>query len=1729
LLLITAAREGLLLHPTINLNGYIGNPTLYVRFRYVATNDRYWAIDNVNVSGTSPLPSCTWTSIPPGFTSTLNNPTGVSETVTTSYIATYVDVSTNCPGSDTVTVELAPVANASIVADYCSVPGKIVLTAYPSGCTYLWSTGESGQSIEVDEVGIYWVTVTNAFGCSVTAFINVANELVTDGSFTNFVPAAPSFFTEYTQNQNYYDPGAPNPALTGLWPEGYYAVNVSAWYNPATQTGYHPNFHGRDHTNNTVPGPRNFMMVNGSTTLINVPPDPPRQRIIWQQTVTVLPNTDYYFSAWGMNLNPVAPAILQFEVNGVLVGSIANLDVAPKPTTEAQVDLTNWVRFYSTPTWNSGTATTAVIRIRNLNTIAGGNDFGLDDISFGTLDPVPVIANPLGNGGNPLCEGDTLFLTANITGGLPPIEFVWTGPAGFYSELQNPIIPNVTLANAGWYHLTVIDGYGCPPVEDSTFLTIIPAPTATLSPSVTVCVNDPEPVVTFTGANGTAPYTFFYTLNAGPVQSITTISGNSVNITVPTNSPGTFIYTLVSVIDQNGCDRAQNDVCTVIVGDIPGCLISGNSQLCPNSTGNIYSGPGGMASYSWSITGNGSIPGPAGGSSVTVTAGSNCNSSFTLTLTVVTGDDCDSTCSMDVLVQDITPPVWTTTAGSLDRTLQCSDAAGLVNAQALAPSASDNCTSPLTPVKTSGNFVPGSCANAGTYTNTWTVSDACANPVAAVFSQIITIIDNTAPVWTTAAGALNVTLECGDAAGLAAAQAMVPAASDNCDPSLVPIKTAGNFVAGLCPNSGTYTNTFVVLDDCGNSSTVYTQVITVNDNTDPDITCPNNVSIDCDESIDPTNTGTATATDNCDPDPAITHSDVIIPGSCPDSYTIQRTWTATDTCGNSISCMQVISVQDVTPPVLVGVPADTTVSCDAIPPAATVTAIDNCDLSVTVNFSQINNVINGCGTITRSWTATDDCLNTADSTQVITVIDTTQPVLIGVPDDDTVSCDAVPVPPVVTVTDNCDPTVSVIFNETINTVVDGCGEIIRTWSATDYCGNTVSDTQTITVEDTEAPVWLTAAGALDVTVQCSDTAGLATAQTLAPVASDNCDPGLTPVKTSGPFVPGSCPQAGTYTNTWIVSDNCGNTSTVYTQVITVIDNTAPVWDQAPNFLNRNLACADVAGLNAALALAPTATDNCGTSTIVMESDVITPGSCTGSYTRTRKWSATDNCGNTNAMQYTQIITVTDNVAPVWDQVAGELDASVSCDDPDGLSAALALTPTATDECGSGVAISLASDDIIPGDCPGAYTRIRTWTAADDCGNINPGVYTQTISVFDDEIPVFYNIPVDVTINCEDPLPDVPDNIIAFDNCSDDVTADIVFDPGTLIPDPNCPNGGTITRTWTVDDGCGNTAFAAQIITIIDTTPPNITCPNDLTVDCSVEDYPPYSSYAEFVAAGGNATDNCDIDEDSFVLLDEQITGGYPAAYSITRIYGISDLCGNQDSCEQIINVPVLLVVEIIPDAPFLCADGSVALDGNPSGGTGDYSHEWSGNGAAFLDQTFIQDPVFSGAPGGSYTLIYTVTDENGCTAADTITVTVNALPVCSILGADTVLASSTGNFYTGPAGMLSYQWSITAGTGTIVGASNAQIVNITAGTGDSFTLSLTISDGTCSNTCEKTVTILPAITKATSVILSPDPVIFPFNEGDYIEVIIYKINGDSTPALTIPNQSHISIKLIKKL
>ena len=130
---------------------------------------------------------------------------------------------------------------------------------------------------------------------------------------------------------------------------------------------------------------------------------------IWCQTITVLPNTTYFFSTWAATANWQSPAVLQFSINGDLMGSPFSL------TSTTGV----WSQFAES--WFSGANTTATICIVNQNPAIGGNDFTLDDISFTTCDSVPAAVgcnfSVTATANAPVCVGDTVIMTATDADG----------------------------------------------------------------------------------------------------------------------------------------------------------------------------------------------------------------------------------------------------------------------------------------------------------------------------------------------------------------------------------------------------------------------------------------------------------------------------------------------------------------------------------------------------------------------------------------------------------------------------------------------------------------------------------------------------------------------------------------------------------------------------------------------------------------------------------------------------------------------------------------------------------------------------------------------------------------------------------------------------------------------------------------------------------------------------------------------------------------------------------------------------------------------------------------------------------------------------------------------------------------------------------------------------------------------------------------------------------------
>jgi len=793
-----------------------------------------------------------------------------------------------------------------------------------------------------------------------------------------------------------------------------------------------------------------------------------------------------------------------------------------------------------------------------------------------------------------------------------------------------------------------------------------------------------------------------------------------------------------------------------------------------------------------------------------ITAG-NCPQEYTIARTWTSLDDCGNvgTCVQTITVDDSTPPVIACPAGV---TVQCDDSTDPMATGSA--TSTDNCD--MSPVidysDVSTQATVESCPfYTYTITRTWSATDACGNSTTCV--QILEVVDTEAPTITCPADA---TINCED--GIAAIPSMTgtPTTSDNCDPAPPFILQTVNGVPDMdCPQMITFTLTWYTEDYCGNSATCQ-QTVVAQDTTRPVITCPAGVTIECDDSMMPAFTGTATATDNCDAAPVITSSDATVGGGCPQEYALIRTWTATDACDNVAECTQTITVFDDTAPVLT-CPPNATVNCDNVTPAAAgqATASDNCDASPTINFSDSSAPGNcpDARTITRTWTGFDACGNQAiPCTQTIVVQDTTKPVIIC-PLNVTINCEVAAIPAntgTAIASDNCDASVSITHIDT--PVAGDCPQervISRRWIAVDNCFNAIACIQTIAVQDTTRPALTCPA---NVILECSDDLSPA-GQAGVPTVLDNCDaaPAVNFADVSTKTNNGTCSDfTYTITRTWTATDACGNVNTCV-QTIEVVDTTPPVIACPPT---TTIECDEP--LPGAIAI-----DNCdpNANVIIVTTDE-TPGGCPQEKTILRTWVAIDACGN--VAPCSQTIVVVDDTAPV---VTCPDNLSVDC--TDDTMPAFTGTATATDNCGTATAPT-SSDDIAAGNCPQEYVITRTWTSVDDCGNI--GTCVQTISV-DDSTPPAIVCPANVTIQCdEDFTPPATGEATASDNCGP--VASIVHDDA--VTDGNCPQEGTIARTWTATDACGNATNCVQTIEVIDNVPPTFDPGGMLAVTLTTE-------------------------------------------------------------------------------------------------------------------------------------------------------------------------------------------------------------------------------------------------------------------------------------------------------
>lgn len=276
--------------------------------------------------------------------------------------------------------------------------------------------------------------------------------------------------------------------------------------------------------------------------------------------------------------------------------------------------------------WTSvGTFTLSVSETLASTTLCSGVPVILNII----VDPLPV---PTATANTPFTGGDM-----NLIGGPDGmISYSWTGPNGYTSAVQNPVITGVTDAAAGIYTLTVTNAAGCSASTNVTVtINTVNLPTAIANTPCTggdlTLIGGPSDMVsyTWTGPNG-----FTSSVQNPTITGVTAAAAGTYTLTVTNSTGGSASVTVNVIINQLPAPA--------IVGPNPVC------QSADNST-EIYSTaaiPG--STFNWTIVG-GTLSGQ-GTNQIAVRWTTPGPGSVSVTETVIS-TGCTATATMNITVQ----------------------------------------------------------------------------------------------------------------------------------------------------------------------------------------------------------------------------------------------------------------------------------------------------------------------------------------------------------------------------------------------------------------------------------------------------------------------------------------------------------------------------------------------------------------------------------------------------------------------------------------------------------------------------------------------------------------------------------------------------------------------------------------------------------------------------------------------------------------------------------------------------------------------------------------------------------------------------------------------------------------------------------------------------------------------------------------------------------------------
>lgn len=529
----------------------------------------------LNVSGVTGS-KFTWTGSD-NFTSTVQNPT-VTPIPTTVGVYTYsvlVEGRGECTGIATtsVTVKAIPILTVSTASICAGTTGTLTASGADS---YSWSaTGFSstGATVSITNAGVYTVIGTTA-GCTAQATTSVtvkATLTVTVNPITLCAGVSGKLKAESSVVDTYSWSGPNN--FTGTTQE-VIVSNAGIYTVIVTKDG--------------------CTAVATSTVEIKTVADiKATSAEVCRGATTTLTATGGATYSWtgpetftAIGATPTVSVAGNYTVIGTTEGgctgtATATLTVKNNPTVKISGDtvicsgskVTLTANGTGTFEWTGSgnfTATTVAVNVE-----AGTYQVKVTNAGCSAVGTVKVVNDGLSinAGGATVCEGGSTSLTGGATATSGIKSYAWSGPSGFTSTEQSPIItkPSTT----GTYTLTVTSKAGC--IATSTAIIIV-TPAVINTANVTFCKGGK---VTLT-ATGGAGATYLWT-------------GGATTSSIEVTTAGTYN---VTITDVAGC--ISKGIFTVIESINPTVVISGSPFLCNGRSTDLTVNKGiSGETYSW--------------------------------------------------------------------------------------------------------------------------------------------------------------------------------------------------------------------------------------------------------------------------------------------------------------------------------------------------------------------------------------------------------------------------------------------------------------------------------------------------------------------------------------------------------------------------------------------------------------------------------------------------------------------------------------------------------------------------------------------------------------------------------------------------------------------------------------------------------------------------------------------------------------------------------------------------------------------------------------------------------------------------------------------------------------------------------------------------------------------------------------------------------------------------